>query len=431
MNRKDYLAKRNTLLDEAETLLNEGKVDEAEAKEQEIKALDAEFEKIARAQANMVALKGAAIGGDVVDMQVGGENASGVDTTGTGNGKNQFKSLGEQLRAVVIAEESKGRTVDDRLIYNQLGMSEGVPGDGGYLVQHEFSRELLKRAYETGILGNYCRRQPIGPNSNGFKINVVDETSRATGSRMGGIQMYWTPEGGQKTASQPKFRQLELSLQKLTGLLYATDELLADSVALEAFIMDAFAEEYGFMVDDAIIDGTGAGMPLGILRSNALVTVPAEAGQVAGTVQWENLSNMWGRLPARSRRNAIWLTNQEVEPQLDRLSIPAGTAALEPRFVTYGPDGTLRIKGRPVVPIEQANQLGAAGDIILADLSQYLLIDKGPMESAVSIHVRFVWDEQTFRFVYRANGQPIWNRPLTPYKGSNQQSPFVALAARQ
>lgn len=343
---------------------------------------------------------------------------------------NRFKSLGEQLRAVVIAEESRGQNVDPRLIYNQLGMSEGVPGDGGYLVQQDFSQELLRRAYETGILGNLCRRQPIGPNSNGFKINVVDESSRATGSRMGGIQMFWTGEGRQLQGSQPKFRQLELNLQKLTGLLYATDELLADTTALQAFIMDAFAEEYGFMIDDAIISGTGAGMPLGIMRSNALVVVPAEAGQPAGTVVFENLSNMWGRLPARSRRNAVWLINQEVEPQLDGLAVVAGVAALEARFVTYGPDGVLRIKGRPVIAIEQAEGLGTPGDIILADLSQYLLIDKGPMENAVSIHVRFIWDEQTFRFIYRVNGQPIWNKPLTPYKGANPQSPFVALAAR-
>jgi len=242
--------------------------------------------------------------------------------------------------------------------------------------------------------------------------------------------MFWTGEGRQLQGSQPKFRQLELSLQKLTGLLYATDELLADAVALEAFIMDAFAEEYGFMTDDAIFNGNGAGMPLGIMRSNALVSVPAEAGQPAGTVVFENLSNMWGRLPARSRRSAVWLINQEVEPQLDRLAIVAGTAALEARFVTYGPDGVLRIKGRPVIAIEQAEALGTPGDIVLADHSQYLLIDKGPMESAVSIHVRFVWDEQTFRFIYRVNGQPIWNKPLTPYKGANPQSPFVALAAR-
>lgn len=346
------------------------------------------------------------------------------------NTEKSFGGLGDQLRAIVEAEVSKGKSVDGRLEYRQMGMSEGVPGDGGYLVQTDFSKELLNNAYQTGIMANLVRRQPIGPNSNAFRVNVVDESSRATGSRMGGIQAYWTPEGGQKQDSKPKYRQMELSLQKLTGLLYATDELLVDTTALQSFIGQAFADEFGFMIDDAIFQGTGVGQPLGITSCPAMVTQAAEVGQPAGTIVYENLSKMWSRLPARSRRNAVWLINQECEPELDNLSIAAGTAALEPRFITYSNDGVLRIKGRPVVAIEQAEPLGATGDIMLVDLSQYLLIDKGGIESASSIHVRFIWDEQTFRFVYRCNGQPIWNRPLSPYKGAASQSPFVGLAAR-
>ena len=86
--------------------------------------------------------------------------------------------------------------------------------------------------------------------------------------------------------------------------------------------------------------------------------------------------------------------------------------------------------GRPIVPLEQCSSLGAVGDIILGDMSQYLLIDKGGINSASSIHVRFLYDESVFRFIYRVDGQPIWNKPITPYKGSNTLSPFVTLAAR-
>ena len=68
--------------------------------------------------------------------------------------------------------------------------------------------------------------------------------------------------------------------------------------------------------------------------------------------------------------------------------------------------------------------------MILGDFSQYLLIDKGGINAASSIHVRFLYDESVFRFIYRVDGQPIWNKPITPYKGSNTLSPFVALAKR-
>ena len=64
--------------------------------------------------------------------------------------------------------------------------------------------------------------------------------------------------------------------------------------------------------------------------------------------------------------------------------------------------------GKPVIPIEQAEALGTKGDILLCDLSEYLLIRKGALETAESIHVRFLYGENTFRFTYRINGAPAW-----------------------
>jgi HK97 family phage major capsid protein len=86
--------------------------------------------------------------------------------------------------------------------------------------------------------------------------------------------------------------------------------------------------------------------------------------------------------------------------------------------------------GRPIVPIEYASTLGTPGDITLADFSQYVLADKRGMQAATSLHVRFLTDEMTFRFTYRVDGQPLWHTALTPFKGANTKSPFVALAAR-
>ena len=287
--------------------------------------------------------------------------------------------------------------------------------------------ELLKRTYETGILASRVKKIPISTNSNTLKINAVDEESRANGSRWGGVQTYWEAEADELTASKPKFRQIELSLKKLTGLCYATDELLQDAAALEAVIRQAFAEEFGFKMDDAILDGTGEGEPLGILKSESLVKVDKESGQ-KDTLVVENIVKMWNRLWSRSRQNAVWYINQEIEPLLYTLKIgdtpvyvPAGGLSAKP----YG-----ALFGRPVIPLEQCSAPGEEGDIILADVGQYLLIDKGGVKAASSIHVRFLYDENVFRFIYRADGRPIWNKPLTPYKGTATVSPFVTLAKR-
>ncbi len=343
-----------------------------------------------------------------------------------------WKSFGEQLRAVVEAARPGG-TIDSRLTTRAAsGASESVPSDGGFLVQEDFVSELLKRTYETGVLASRCRKIPISPNATGLKINAVDETSRVNGSRWGGIQAYWTNEADTPTATKPKFRQMNLILEKLTGLCYATDELLQDAAALESVLTQGFAEEFGFKIDDALISGTGSGQPLGILNSPALVTVAKETGQSAATVVAENIINMRARLWARSRPNSVWLINQDVEKQLHQLSLPVGTGGIPVYLPANGLSGLPydTLYGRPVIPIEQCSTLGTVGDIILADFSQYLLIDKGAMQSAASIHVRFLYDESVFRFIYRVDGEPIWNKPLTPYKGTNTLSPFVALATR-
>ena len=339
----------------------------------------------------------------------------------------RFSSFGEQLMAAYRAAMPGGK-VDERLSTRAAsGLNETTPSDGGFLVQQDFVTELLKRTYETGILASKVKKIPISTNANGMKINAIDEDSRANGSRWGGVQTYWEGEADELTASKPKFRQMELSLKKLTGLCYATDELLQDAAALEAVIRQAFAEEFGFKIDDAILSGSGEGEPLGILNSGAIVTVAKEASQT-DIITVENLIKMWNRLWSRSRANAVWYINQELEPYLYTLKIGDKPVYIPAGGLSEKPYGTLF--GRPVVPIEQCSAAGEVGDIILADIGQYLLIDKGGIKSASSIHVRFLYDENVFRFIYRVDGKPIWTKPLTPYKGSATVSPFVTLAKR-
>jgi len=345
-----------------------------------------------------------------------------------------FNHFGEFLFAVKTAAQPE-RIVDKRLtILNAAsGANEAVQSDGGFLVEKETVTELLKDTYETSVIAQKVRKWPIGAGKNGLKVNYIDESSRADGSRQGGVLAYWEGEADALTSSKPKYGQLELNLKKLTGLYYATDELLSDSVALEAAVREFFVEEFGFKLDDAIIRGTGAGMPLGILNSPALISVAKTASQTADTVTFNNVMDMWSRCRARNRQNAIWFINQEVEPQLQKMTIATGTYS---GSTVYMPPtgisglGYSTLFGRPVLPIEQAAALGDEGDIILMDPTEYLMIDKGGIEGASSIHIRFLYDESVFRFIYRVDGQPRRKKALTPYKGANTLSPYITLAAR-
>ena len=346
-------------------------------------------------------------------------------------GDQPWKSLGEQLMAVKDFEMSSGMKVDPRL-KAPTGLSEGQPSEGGFLVQTDFATSLLEKVYTDSSVVSRVTRIPISANSNALKIPAVAESSRADGSRFGGVRAYWSAEAGTKTASQPAFDQISLELKKLIGLCYVTDELLQDASALETWIKMAFAKEFDFKLVDAILNGDGAGKPLGIENAPCVISVAIETGQAADTVLFENIIKMWARFYAPSRTNAVWLISQDVEPQLFSMSMAVGTGGI-PVYMPAGgisgaPYGTLM--GRPVLPTEQCDNVGDVGDILLADLSQYIMIDKGGLQSASSIHVKFVNDETAFRFVYRVDGQPWWKTALTPFNGGNTQSPFVNLAER-
>jgi HK97 family phage major capsid protein len=349
--------------------------------------------------------------------------------------KGGFRSLGEQLQAVARAERP-GATPDPRLVFDRTapqGMNEGVPSDGGFLVQDTFTTALLSRIVETGLLYKKCYRIPIGPGSNGINAPRIKETTRATGSRLGGVQVYRDPEGQEATAKRPKFSNLEMKLKKLHGLCYVSDEMLQDVVQLESIVGQSFGEEFGFVCDDEIIRGDGASQMLGILAAPALVSVSAETNQKTDTIISENVMKIYARMPARNKTRAEWYINDECWPQLFSLYIAVGTGGVPifvpPAGLAAAPFGTLF--GRPILPIEQASGLGDLGDIIFADLGEYAVIDKGDMEAKASMHVRFIYDEMAYKFTIRNNGQPIWESAITPYKGTaSTKSPYLALAAR-
>jgi len=284
------------------------------------------------------------------------------------NSKGEYKNFGNFLTDVMAAA-SPGGQVNSRLFKAgetraAQGLSESVGSDGGFLVQQDFADALLDRAFETGLLAKRCRQMPITVGTS-LKVPGIDETSRATGSRWGGVQAYWIDEATEKTKSKPKFRQIELNLHKLIGLCYATDELLQDASALSAYITTAFSEEFGFVLDDSIINGLGAGQPLGILNAGCMVSVSKETGQAADTLDYSNVLKMWSRLIANAREDAIWLINQDCEPQLHSMSLAVGTGGA-PVYLPAGgasnkPHGTLF--GRPVIPCEQCQTVGTTGDI--------------------------------------------------------------------
>lgn len=342
-----------------------------------------------------------------------------------------WAGLGEFLQAVSRADSNQG--IDPRLMASISGASTSVPADGGHLVRQDWTTALLQKAASQAVLAPKCFTVPVGDGFDGVEGPVIDETSRATGSRWGGVRVYRSAEADSVTSSKPKLGRFELKLEDLTGLAYATNRSLQDASALQSIIERSFSEEFAFVLDNEIYSEDGVAKCLGVTNANngALVTVNVESGQtLSNPIETANLAKMWARMPSRLKGGAEWFYNAELAPYLHEMTQPAGTAGTAPRFVSYDANGSLRIFGRPATELDQAQAPGTKGDISLLNLNEYLLISKGGVQSDSSMHVRFIYHEMTFRFITRVNGKPTWRTTMTPFKGSNVQSPFVVLNTR-
>ena len=344
----------------------------------------------------------------------------------------KFENFGEQLKAIRDAAVNPG-TVDERLqaLNAASGANEGNGADGGFAVQSDFAGNMLESAYERSEILGLCDTYDVSNQSNRVEWVDLDEDSIAT-TVYGGVAAYWAAEAGTVASSKPQFNKKELKLEKLMGIGYTTDEIMQDTVFMGQLYQRAFTDAITREAENAIINGSGVGRPTGILTSAATVEVAKESGQTADTVNWQNIQKMWLRSKPSMRSQYVWIAHPDCETQFENFELPIGTAGIPLSLLPGGvnQDGTSSIKGRPIIYTDQCAALGDAGDIILANLDQYLVIRKGGVQSAESMHVRFLYGENTFRFTFRLNGMPKKDSSLTIKNSSSTRADFIKLAAR-
>jgi HK97 family phage major capsid protein len=309
--------------------------------------------------------------------------------------------------------------------------SSSVPSEGGFLIPETVRSEMLRVALETSIVRPRARVIPMDTLRVPFP--AVDSTTNAT-SVYGGIICYWTAEGATMTASNPGFARVTLEAKKLTAYTEAPNELIADSISsFEAYINELYPEAVGFYEDDAYLNGTGVGEPLGMLAdaNGALVEVAKETNQPATSIVWENIVKMYSRMLPQSLNRAVWLCAPDTFPELATMALSVGTGG-GPVWLNNGIAGPpATILGRPVIVTEKCATLGTKTDIAFVDPAFYLVGDRQAMSATSSPHFKFSSDVTAFRIVQRVDGQPWLLSDITPANAStNTLSAYVTLATR-
>lgn len=320
------------------------------------------------------------------------------------------------------------RVADPRLISAATGV-EGTGVDGGFSVPTQWFGGLLDQALQAAEFAPRCTLFPCMTNA--LVIPLPDVQDRST--NIAGISGNWANENSAQTAQALKWRSVESKLNKIFVLAEASNELAADGLNYTAQLTGAMSTATAYSLDSAILAGTGVGQPRGIIGHASAIEVTPESGQAADTILFDNLVHMWSRVAPACQKRAVWFVTPSAWPQLLRMvfpgtSVPVLLGGGQTNGAATAPPAT--IFGRPVVTTEVAPQLGDAGDIVLADMTQYALPVKGTARIEYDAGPGFSRDVATWRLILRVTGLPLWSAAITPRGGGPTLSWAAYLAAR-
>ena len=314
----------------------------------------------------------------------------------------------EMLNEIITA--ARTGIVSDRLKPLRVAATAGSDEQGGYadpyggfLLPVGFSPDVLKLDAEPDRVGGLVTRIPMNATSLPIPARVDKDHSTSVS---GGLTVTRRAEADTGASSRMQFEKITFQVYNLFGLAYATEELLTDSpISFAALLAAGFKDEFNSHILEERLSGTGVGEFLGIMNSPALIGVTKETGQAADTITYENIPRY-------------------------ALSMPIGTGGIPMWVPSAREDIPNTLFGRPLIFTEYCQTIGDKGDLTLANWTQYLEGVYQQLQSAESIHVRFIYNERAFRFTMRNAGAPWWRSALTPKNSTSTLSPFVTLNAR-
>ena len=234
-------------------------------------------------------------------------------------------------------------------------LQEGVDADGGYLVPEEYDHRIIKTLKDGNIMRHLGH---IITTSGEHKINIAATEPAAA----------WIEEGGALQFSDASFAQILLDAHKLHVAIKVTEELLYDNAFnLENYIIEEFGKALSNAEEDAFLNGTGVGQPLGLFAATG-------GGQVAGTLtaalKADDLFDLVYALKRPYRKNAAFIMNDRTIALVRKFKDSNGAYIWQPSYQAGEPD---KILGYNVYTSEYAPE----DAIAFGDYSYYNIGDRG------------------------------------------------------
>lgn len=259
----------------------------------------------------------------------------------TGRASTEYKS------AMLTALRTNFRQVSNVL-------QEGVDTDGGYLVPVEYDTRLIDTLNEENIMRQLAT---VITTSGEHRINIAADKPAAA----------WIEEGEELTFGDATFDQILLDAHKLHVAIKVTEELLYDNAFdLETYILDQFGKALANAEEDAFLNGTGEGQPLGIFADEGGGTIEETVTELDS----DSIIDLVYALKRPYRKSASFIINDTTLALVRQLKDNNGAYMWQPSYQEGEPD---RLLGYKVYTSAYA----PTDAIAFGDFSYYNIGDRG------------------------------------------------------
>lgn len=252
--------------------------------------------------------------------------------------------------------------------YDHMNMGRDT-ATGNYVMapvsDDKFTKARAKESLFRQIATNICAY------GSGYRIWAKDTNDLAL----------FVPEGGEIPLESTihDFTVKSVDSHKLAVFVKTDEDFIRDaSFGFESYLVTRLAKNFGRAEENGFINGTGVGMPTGILaESNG-----ADIGVATDALTYDNVAKLFFSVKSEYRRNGVWLMNDETALTLRTLKDADGN------YIWNHNNDT--ILGRPV-RISQFMPSAEPGNkpIAIGDFSYYWVIDRYPL-AVRSIKEKFV-----------------------------------------
>lgn len=220
-------------------------------------------------------------------------NGNGEEKPKTGRASTEYKN------AVLDALRTNFRKISNVL-------SEGVDTQGGYLVPEEYDGRLIDVLHEENIMRKLGHTITT---SGEHKINIAANKPAAA----------WIEEGGQLSFGDATFDQIILDAHKLHVAIKVTEELLYDNAfGLENYIIQQFGLALANAEEDAFLNGSGNGQPLGLLAEDGGAEIGVTT-KATDDITYDEVVDLVYSLKRPYRKKAKFICNDQTLATLRKL----------------------------------------------------------------------------------------------------------------